>query len=144
MTTPLTITPLVLALALSGLAAGLSASDTDLMVTKTNAKSTVHRPVYMDCVTLKRRDAQGALAGLYCFIGLFSSGAYSTPPRQIPLLRKKVEAVFAGTVEDLRPRLLIEPGCDQPNLDAPFLQRDEEGLYPGRRRERVRPPVPRR
>ncbi len=81
---------------LSGLAAGLSASDTDLMVTKTNAKSTVHRPVYMDCVTLKRRDAQGSLAGLYCFIGLFSSGAYSTPPRQIPLLRKKVDAVYAG------------------------------------------------
>jgi glutamate dehydrogenase len=81
---------------ISGLAVDLSASDAYLLVTKSNARSTVHRPAYMDCVAVQRRDAQGEVVGLTCLIGLFASGAYNTPPRQIPLLRKKVDAVFAG------------------------------------------------
>ncbi len=81
---------------ISGLEAGLSGDDVDLMVTKANARSIVHRPAYMDCVAIKQRDSRGNVTGLWCLVGLFSSGAYNTPPRQIPLLRQKVEAVFAG------------------------------------------------
>ena len=81
---------------ISGLGVDLSAFDAELVVTKANARSSVHRPAYMDCVAVKRRDEQGVVTGLHCLIGLFSSSAYSTPPRQIPLLRKKVELVFAG------------------------------------------------
>ena len=81
---------------ISGLEAGLSGDGVDLMVTKANARSIVHRPAYMDCVAIKQRDSQGAVTGLWCLVGLFSSGAYNAPPRQIPLLRQKVEAVFAG------------------------------------------------
>jgi len=81
---------------ISGLGVDLSAFDQDLLVTKTNVRATIHRPAYMDCVAIKQRDEQGGVTGLYCLIGLFSSRAYSTPPQQIPMLRKKVEAVFAG------------------------------------------------
>ncbi|MCP5312397.1 MAG: NAD-glutamate dehydrogenase [Chromatiaceae bacterium] len=81
---------------ISGLAVDLSASVEELIVTKANARSTVHRPAYMDCVAIKRRDAQGEVIGLHCLIGLFSSAAYNTPPRQIPILRQKVERVFSG------------------------------------------------
>ena len=80
---------------ISGLGRGLSNGSGDLIVTKANARSSVHRPAYMDCITVNRRDEEDHVVGFYCFIGLFSSGAYSTPPHQIPLLRRKVEAVFA-------------------------------------------------
>ncbi|MCB1772618.1 MAG: NAD-glutamate dehydrogenase [Gammaproteobacteria bacterium] len=80
----------------SGLAVDLAEFHHDLVVTKANARSRVHRPAYMDCVAIKRRDAQGQVTGLECLIGLFSSSAYNTPPRQIPLLRSKVNAVYAG------------------------------------------------
>ncbi|MGB5561224.1 MAG: NAD-glutamate dehydrogenase, partial [Sedimenticolaceae bacterium] len=80
----------------SGLGVDLTAFSQDLLVTKANARSRVHRPAYMDCVAVKQRDEQGEVVGLHCLIGLFSSGAYNTPPRQIPLLRKKVEEVFIG------------------------------------------------
>lgn len=66
------------------------------VVTKSNARSTVHRPAYMDLVTIKRFDQDGQLNGLHCFIGLFASTFYNTPPRDIPLLRKKVAEVIGG------------------------------------------------
>ena len=87
---------------ISGLGVDLSAFGDELLITKANARSTVHRPAYMDCVAIKRRDDQGRLVGLYCLLGLFAAGAYSMPPRQIPLLRKKVDEVFAGI--DVSPR----------------------------------------
>lgn len=80
----------------SGIAVNLAGFRHDLVVTKANARSRVHRPAYMDCVAIKRRDQDGHVTGLDCLIGLFSSGAYNTPPRQIPLLRTKVDAVFTN------------------------------------------------
>ena len=79
-----------------GIAVDLAEFRHDLIVTKANARSRVHRPAYMDCVAIKRRDRNGQVIALDCLIGLFSSSAYKTPPRQIPLLRTKVDAVFAG------------------------------------------------
>ena len=70
---------------ISGLGVDLGAFQYDLLITKANARSSIHRPAYLDCVAIKQRDEQGNVVGLYCLIGLFSSGAYSTPPRQMPL-----------------------------------------------------------
>lgn len=80
----------------AGLGVDIAEAGEELMVTKANARATVHRPAYMDLVAVKQRDSEGKVIGLVCFIGLFSSGAYNTPPRQIPLLRKKIADVFAG------------------------------------------------
>jgi glutamate dehydrogenase len=66
-----------------------------LMVTKANRKSPVHRPVHLDAISIKRRDAQGRVNGERVFVGLFTSGAYNRTPRDIPLLRRKTEAVIA-------------------------------------------------
>ena len=63
-----------------------------LMVTKANRKATVHRPVQMDTVGVKRFDAEGKVIGEHLFVGLFTSSAYSRSPREIPILRRKVEA----------------------------------------------------
>ena len=65
-----------------------------LTVTKSNSRSTVHRPGYLDFVGIKTFGADGRVNGERRVIGLLASTAYSASPRQIPLLRRKVEAVF--------------------------------------------------
>jgi glutamate dehydrogenase len=62
-----------------------------LMVTKANRRASVHRPVLMDTVGAKRFDGGGQVVGERLFVGLFTSAAYARSPREIPLLRRKVE-----------------------------------------------------
>jgi glutamate dehydrogenase len=66
-----------------------------LMVTKANRRSTVHRTVQMDTIGIKRFDAKGEVVGERLFVGLFTSSAYARSPRDIPLLRRKVEDCIA-------------------------------------------------
>jgi glutamate dehydrogenase len=66
-----------------------------LVVTKSTARSTVHRPGYLDYIAVKRFAADGAVVGEDRFLGLFTSTAYSTNPAQIPLLRRKIANVVA-------------------------------------------------
>ena len=66
-----------------------------LVLTKANTPSTVHRGSYLDYVGVKTFDAQGNVTGEHRFLGLWTSSAYHKPPTEIPLLRRKVEAVVA-------------------------------------------------
>ncbi|HUL08479.1 MAG TPA: NAD-glutamate dehydrogenase [Candidatus Acidoferrum sp.] len=66
-----------------------------LMITKANRRSTVHRPVHMDTISVKKFDAAGNAVGEQLFVGLLTSGAYSQNPREIPLLRRKVANCLA-------------------------------------------------
>jgi glutamate dehydrogenase len=66
-----------------------------LIITKANSRSTVHRAVYLDYIGVRRFDSKGRVLGEHRFLGLFTSAAYSRSPRQIPLLRRKVERVLA-------------------------------------------------
>ncbi len=61
-----------------------------VLVTKANMESTVHRPGYLDYVGVKNFDAKGRLIGERRFLGLWTSLAYSTNPREIPVLRHKI------------------------------------------------------
>ncbi|NNM62086.1 MAG: NAD-glutamate dehydrogenase [Steroidobacteraceae bacterium] len=65
------------------------------LVTKSNTQSTVHRPGFLDYVGIKRFDPAGRLIGERRFLGLWTSSAYNTNPREIPLVRHKVERVVA-------------------------------------------------
>src|SRR5690625_2488985 len=65
-----------------------------LIVTKTNAESTVHRPVRMDYIGVKKLDECGAVRGERRFLGLFTSRALSTPVSAIPILRRKLRQVL--------------------------------------------------
>ena len=65
-----------------------------LIVTKANARSTVHRPGYLDYVGIKRFDAAGNVCGEHRFLGLYTSTAYSASPADIPLLRRKTANVI--------------------------------------------------
>ncbi len=83
--------------ALSSLAAhrlDRSGTANAVIVTKTNSRSTVHRPGYMDYVGVLSFDANGRAIGEERFLGLFTSSAYSRRPWEIPVLRQKYDAVM--------------------------------------------------
>jgi glutamate dehydrogenase len=65
-----------------------------LVLTKANSRSTVHRPSYLDYIGVKRFDASGKVTGERRFLGLYTSTAYHASPRDIPLLRGRVDAVL--------------------------------------------------
>jgi len=62
-----------------------------LVLTKANARSTVHRSVYLDYIGVKKFDAQGNVIGERRFLGLYSSSAYTQSILDIPILRNKYE-----------------------------------------------------
>ncbi len=62
-----------------------------LIISKTNARSTVHRRARMDYIGVKVLDADGNVAGERRFVGLFTSKAYAEEAERIPILRRKLE-----------------------------------------------------
>ena len=64
-----------------------------IILTKTNARSHVHRPGYMDYIGVLGFDKAGVPVVEYRFLGLFTSTAYMARPQDVPLVRHKVEAV---------------------------------------------------
>jgi glutamate dehydrogenase len=64
-----------------------------LILTKANSLSSVHRNEYLDYVGVKTFDARGRVSGEHRFLGLWTSTAYHGSPRDIPVLRRKVEKV---------------------------------------------------
>ncbi|HSD60510.1 MAG TPA: NAD-glutamate dehydrogenase domain-containing protein, partial [Burkholderiales bacterium] len=66
-----------------------------LLLTKANARSTVHRPGYLDYIGVKRLDAGGRVLGERRFLGLYTHTAYSANPLEIPVLRRKLRQVMA-------------------------------------------------
>ena len=57
--------------------------------------STVHRSTYLDYVGVKTFDSTGRVTGEKRFLGLFTSAVYNRSPREIPLLRHKIDSVVA-------------------------------------------------
>ena len=76
-------------------ALALAQSPHPLVLTKANSRATVHRPSYLDYVGVKRFAHDGAVIGERRFVGLYTTVAYKTSPREIPLLRDKVDRVMA-------------------------------------------------
>ncbi|HEY7929959.1 MAG TPA: NAD-glutamate dehydrogenase [Steroidobacteraceae bacterium] len=65
-----------------------------LVITKANARSTVHRPGYLDYVGVKRFDARGRIIGETRILGLWTGSAYRCDPREVPWLRLKLARVI--------------------------------------------------
>ncbi|MBR7889458.1 NAD-glutamate dehydrogenase [Marinomonas sp. A79] len=64
-----------------------------LVLTKSTAVSTIHRPVHLDYLGIKRCDKNGKVIGEWRFFGLYSSTAYIARLQDIPLLRKKLDLI---------------------------------------------------
>jgi glutamate dehydrogenase len=65
-----------------------------LIITKSTARSRVHRRVHFDYIGIKRFDRLGKLVGEHRFCGLFTSTAYTRPARTIPYLRRKTDSII--------------------------------------------------
>src|SRR2546421_163420 len=65
-----------------------------LTLTKANTRSTIHRAAYLDYVGVKRFDDQGKPIGERRFLGLYTTAAYRQKPSEVPILRRKVEAIL--------------------------------------------------
>ena len=65
-----------------------------LIISKTNAESTVHRRARMDYIGVKKLRADGSVAGEHRFLGLFTSQAYAEPSHDIPILRQKLTTIL--------------------------------------------------
>ena len=64
-----------------------------LIITKANSRATVHRSAYLDYIGFKIFDADGNVVGERRFLGLFSSAAYRTSVRDLPVVKRKVAEV---------------------------------------------------
>ncbi len=75
-------------------AAALAQAPSPLVLTKANARATVHRPAHLDYVGVKRFRPDGRVTGERRFLGLYSTTAYRESSRKIPLLAEKVDQVL--------------------------------------------------
>lgn len=73
---------------------------TPLLINKASQISRVHRGVTMDVIGVKHFSSSGSVIGMHLFMGLFTSVAYDSSVRDIPLLRRKLEHIldYAGLV----------------------------------------------
>jgi glutamate dehydrogenase len=65
-----------------------------LVVSRTNATSTVHRQVRMVYIGVKKVAGDGRVLGEHRFIGLFAQKAYAQPATTIPILRRKLRQIL--------------------------------------------------
>ena len=65
-----------------------------LIITKTNARSTVHRNGYLDYIGVLKFDEKGRTIGERRFLGLFTSMAYNLNALDTPLVRVRVQRVL--------------------------------------------------
>ncbi|MGW1059225.1 NAD-glutamate dehydrogenase [Micromonospora rubida] len=65
-----------------------------LIITKANSRATVHRSAYLDYIGFKIFDEAGQVIGERRFLGLFSTAAYRTSVRELPVVRRKVAEVL--------------------------------------------------
>lgn len=65
-----------------------------LVLSKTQTRATVHRPVYTESIEVKQFDDHGHLTGVRRFIGLYTTNAYRTTPLEIPMLCHKIKKVI--------------------------------------------------
>jgi glutamate dehydrogenase len=65
-----------------------------LVITKANSRATVHRSAYLDYIGVKVFNESGNVIGERRFLGLFSSSAYRTSVRELPVVKRKVMEVL--------------------------------------------------
>jgi glutamate dehydrogenase len=66
-----------------------------LILTKANARATVHRASHLDYVGIKVFDANGEVTGEKRFLGLFTARAYTESVLRVPIIDTKVHQVLA-------------------------------------------------
>ena len=65
-----------------------------IQIYKANKRSTVHRGVHLDTISIKRFDDNGQVKGEHTLVGLFTSQSYAERAQKVPVLRAKMKAVL--------------------------------------------------
>ena len=121
-------------------------SDDLLILTKTLDKSRVHRRADMDFVSVKEFDEEGRVTGEHRFVGLFTSKAYTTSARDIPIVGRKIREVLKesgfGTA-DYNYKALVNimetyPKDELLQISVPDLKRIATGILHLQERPEVR------
>ncbi|MBS0359550.1 MAG: NAD-glutamate dehydrogenase [Proteobacteria bacterium] len=68
-----------------------------VILTKLGRPCTVHRSVNADYLGVKKVTPDGKVIGEYRFMGLYTSAAYNSNPKDIPFLRHKVDQILAAS-----------------------------------------------
>ncbi|HEX5313943.1 MAG TPA: NAD-glutamate dehydrogenase [Gammaproteobacteria bacterium] len=117
-------------LVLSGEARKRALTKELVIITKANSRSTVHRLAYLDYIGFKLFDANGEVCGEARFLGLFTSQVYAHSPREIPIVRRKIQQVL--TRSRLAPTSHAGKGLVQALETLPrdeLFQASEEELF---------------
>ncbi|WP_017429896.1 NAD-glutamate dehydrogenase [Vreelandella jeotgali] len=117
-----------------------------LSFAKSAHHSRVHRPTYPDYITVDRYDDDGNVIGERRFFGLFTATVYNESPRNIPLLRRKLQAVMDMTgfganghnAKQLLQVLEVYPRDDLFHIDTEALASTAQGILNIRERRQVR------
>ncbi|MGN6538015.1 MAG: NAD-glutamate dehydrogenase, partial [Mesorhizobium sp.] len=117
-----------------------------LIVTKANAKSVVHRRIYLDYIGVKTYTAKGVLSGELRIVGMFTSTAYTRSVMKIPYLRSKAETIIAKSgfnPHDHSGKALINvlesyPRDELFQVPTPILRKHAEAILALSERPRVR------
>ncbi|UPW16785.1 NAD-glutamate dehydrogenase [Agarivorans sp. TSD2052] len=75
----------------------LATNNTPLVLNKSNHKSRVHRPAYIDHVGVKIFDKKGKVIGEHRFIGLYASSIYNRSALEIPLINQKLARIMVNS-----------------------------------------------
>jgi glutamate dehydrogenase len=73
----------------------LSSRAATLSIVKADVAGTLHRDQPLDFIGVRATDADGAIIGEHCFLGLFTRAATSTPLARLPFARGRVAKVLA-------------------------------------------------
>jgi glutamate dehydrogenase len=115
-------------------------------VSKSMTRSSVHRPSYLDCISIKLYDTTGTVTGVSRFIGLYTSKAYAAAVDTVPMIRQRCADVIsgAGVVPDshaakaLQAILEAYPRDELFQIDTPTLMAHATGILRLQERQRTR------
>jgi len=121
-------------------------SDQLVLVTKAMTRATVHRPAWLDCLTVKRFDATGKVIGEARFLGLYTSKAYAAAVADIPQIRRRAADVMAAVgvlpeshaAKSLQTILASYPRDELFQIDTAILIEHALGILRLQERQRVR------
>ncbi|MEX1166601.1 MAG: NAD-glutamate dehydrogenase, partial [Hydrogenophaga sp.] len=117
-----------------------------LLCAKATRRSSVHRPTWLDTISVKRLDASGNVVGESRLLGLYTSAAYAASVESIPVVRQHVAQVTAqaGVVKGshahkaLQSILETYPREEILQIDAATLTQHAIGILRLQERQRVR------
>lgn len=121
-------------------------SDQLVLVTKAMTRATVHRPAWLDCLTVKRFDEAGKVIGEARFLGLYTSKAYAAPVSEIPQIRRRAADVMdavgvlpeSHAAKSLQTILDAYPRDELFQVDTATLTDHAVGILRLQERQRVR------